>query len=124
MISHKANSATAFALAVAMVLVSSTLLGIPLVDQLFSLKTTLDEGIEIVKSKGYWIGPNLKWNEIKAAGIKTTEKNWKGFLQICERLAVDLGYVQIYLDLEARVMFVYADPADQESDREAYYVQF
>lgn len=124
MISHKANSATAFALAVAIVLVASTLLGIPLVDQLFSLKTTLDEGIEIVKSKGYWISSNLKWHEIKAAGMKTTEKSWKGFLQICERLAVDLGYVQIYFDLEARVMFVYADPADQESDREAYYVRF
>ena len=124
MLSQKVNSTTLFALAVAVALIASMVSGIPLLDQLIAFKATLDEGIEIVKNRGYNINDNLKWNEIKAAGIKITEKSWKGFLQICERLAVDFGQVQIYLDLEARVMFVYADPAGNESDKEAYYVQF
>jgi hypothetical protein len=109
---------------VVVALVTCTLLGIPLFNELSSLRTTLDESVEIVESEGYWISYNVKWNEIKATGIKLTEKSWKGFLQVCERLAVNFGYLQIYLDLEARVMFVYANPSDPQSDREAYYVQF
>lgn len=108
----------------AIALFVATLLGIPLFKELSSLQATLEEGLEIIESKGYWISHDVKWIEMKAAGIKLTEKSWKGFLQVCERLAVNFGHLQIYLDLEARVMFVYADPSSPQSDREAYYVQF
>ena len=84
----------------------------------------MEEGIEIVNSKSYRLSSNVKWNRIKAAGIKIKETSLKGFLQICERLALDLGSLQLYVDFEARVMWVYSDPSTTEADREAYYVQF
>lgn len=127
MLTRRAGSIP-FGLAVAIVLVSFTLLGFPIissnVDQLTGINFALDDGIEIIKSRSYEISTNLKWDEIKATGIKVTEKSWKGFLQTCERLIVDFGNVKIYLDLEIRVMFVYAEPTANESETEVYYVQF
>ena len=115
MLLYRANSTTSFALALAIVLAASTFLGIPLfdsiIDRFTDIEVAFEEGIEIIKSEGYPINNNVKWNEIKAMGIKLTEVSWKGFLQICERLVVDFGNFQIYLDLEARVMWVYADPS-------------
>jgi len=81
----------------------------------------LNEGSEIIRNRSYQICHNLRWEEIQAAGMKTTELSWNGFLQVCERLIFDLGNLQVYIDLEARIMFVY-DPS--EADSEAYYVQF
>jgi len=105
-------------------LIASTLLGFPLLDELYGLKMSLNDGIEIIENKGYFTSGNVKWDEIRAAGVRITEQSWESFLQICERLAIDLGQVQIYLDLEARIMFVYANPANHESENEVYYVQF
>lgn len=124
MFARTASLTTPFALAVAIVLIASTILGFPLLDLMTRFEIDLDEGIEIIRNESYEISTNLKWNKIKAAGIEVTEKSWKGFLQICERLVMDFGNARIYLDLEARVMFVYADPTASQSEKEAYYVQF
>jgi hypothetical protein len=115
-------------LAVALVLALSSALGISLPKQveedLVGVKTTFEEGLEIIRSKSYKICSNVKLNEIQAAGIKITETSLKGFFQICERLVLNLGNLQIYADFEARVMWVYSDTSNGGADTEAYYVQF
>ena len=115
-------------LVLALLLVLSSSLGILSLDQveekLPDIKIKLEEGLEIIKTKSYDICSHAKWNEIKAAGVKTTETSLKGFLQICERLVFDIGNLQIYADLEARVMWVYSDSSNGGTDTEVYYVQF
>jgi len=124
---HKADSGKSFPLAVAIILVAFIIFypsSTSIFEQLFGIKVTFEEGIEIIRSKGYPINKNFKWYEITAAGVKITETSWKGFLQICERIKGDFGNLQVYVDLEARVMWVWADPTANESEREAYYVKF
>jgi len=115
-------------LAVASMLVLSSSLGISSLKQvgeeLVGVKTKFEEGLEIVKSESYEVCTNVKWTEMKAAGIKMTETSLKGFLQICERLVLNLGNLQIFVDLEARVMWIYSDSSNGGADTEAYYVQF
>ena len=108
---------------IAFFIVSTTSISLPnIINSFFDV--TFDEGIEILKSKGYQITNNLKWNEIFTAGIKTTESSWNGFLQVCERIVLDLGNLQVCVDLEARVMFVYAESTESESEKQVYYIQF
>lgn len=118
---------TVVVLAVVLVLVLSSSLRIfsmNQVEDLVGVTMKLEEGLEIVKSRSYEICSNVKWNEVKAAGIKTTETSWKGFLQICERFSMNLGNLRIYVDFEARLMWVYSDPSVEGSDTDVYYVQF
>ena len=92
--------------------------------ELAGVKMKIEDGVEIIKSKSYQICSNAKWSEIQTAGAKITETGLKGFFQICERLALNLGNLQIYVDFEARVMWVYSDTSNEGADTEAYYVQF
>lgn len=92
-------------------------------DELGGIEAKFDDGLEIIKSKTYAVSNDIKWSEIEAAGIKITETSFKGFLQICERLALNLGNLKIYADVEARVMWVYSN-SGENADTEAYYVQF
>ena len=80
----------------------------------------IEDGLEIISTKSYQICSNAKWSEIKAAGIKITETSLNGFLQVCERVALDLGNLKVYADLECRLLWVYSD----SDASEAYYVQF
>jgi hypothetical protein len=91
------------------------------INVLQNLKLTIDKGIEIIQKKGYVICENVKFEEIKAAGLKISEISWEAFLQLCERIYVNLGKLKVYLDFEARVMFVYSDSTETP---EVYYVQF
>jgi hypothetical protein len=115
-------------LVIALVLSLSSSLGIfslnKIEDKLSSVQMKLEEGIELIKSKSYSICSNVEWTEIQAAGIKITETSLKGFLQICERIALSLGNFKVYADFEARVMWVYADPSNAGADSEVYYVTF
>lgn len=125
---NEGKSSAVIVLAVALVLVLSSSLGISSLNQaeeeLIGVEVKLEEGLEIIKSKSHKICSNVKWSEIKAAGIKVAETSLKGFLQICERLTLNLGNLQIYVDLEARVMWVFSDSSNEEADTEVYYVQF
>ena len=122
------KSSIVVVLAVALVLVLSFSLGISspkqVEEELVGVKMKFEEGLEIIKSRSYKICSNVRWNEMQAAGIKITETSLKGFFQICERLALNLGNLQIYADFEARVMWVYSDSSDRGADTEVYYVQF
>jgi len=115
-------------LAVALVLALSSVLGISLPKQveeeLVGVKMKFEEGLEIIKSRSYRICSNVKWNEMQATGIEITETSLKGFFQICERLALNLGNLQIYVDFEARVMWIYSDSSNGGADTEVTYVQF
>ena len=115
-------------LAVALLLALSSALGISspkqVEEELVGVKMKFEEGLEIIRSKSYRICNNVKWNEMQAVGIKITETSLKGFFQICKRLALNLGNLQIYADVEARVMWVYSDTSNGGVDTEAYYVQF
>jgi len=93
-------------------------------EELTDIEATFEDGLEIITSKTYTVFTNVKWSEIKAAGIKVTETGLKGFLQICERLALNLGNLKIYADIEARVMWVYSNSSSETADTEVYYVQF
>jgi hypothetical protein len=93
-------------------------------DEVTYVKMEIDEGLEIIKSKSYSILDNVKWNDVKATGLKVTKTSLKGFCQICERIGVNLGNLQVYADFEARVMWVYSNPTAKAADREVYYVQF
>ena len=123
---NKGKSSIIIILALAVVL--SSIFGISLPKQVeeksVGVRMKFEEGSEIIKSKSNTICSNIKWSEMQAAGIKITETNLKGFLQICERLTLDLGNLQIYADLEARVMWVYSEPSNEGADTEVYYVQF
>lgn len=125
---NEGKSSIVIVLAVALVLVLSSSLHISSLNQieeeLVGVKMKLEEGLEIIKSKSYKICGNVKWNEMQAAGIKITETGLKGFVQICERLVLNLGNLQIYVDLEARVMWVYSDSSNEGANTEVYYVQF
>ena len=89
-------------------------------NKLTEIVMTLEEGIEIVSSKSYNICSNIKWLEIKATGVKATEMGLDGFLQVCERLALDFGNLDVYLDFECRLLWVYSETDNSE----VYYVQF
>lgn len=89
-------------------------------NKLTEIVMNIDEGIEIVSSKSYEICSKVKWLEIKATGVKATEMGLDGFLQVCERLALDLGNLKVYADVECRLLWVYSD----SDASEAYYVQF
>jgi len=52
--------------------------------------------------------------------VKATEMGLDGFLQICERLALDFGNLDVYLDFECRLLWVYSETDNSE----VYYVQF
>jgi hypothetical protein len=84
-------------------------------------KMKIDQGIQIISQRGYQISENIKFEQIKAAGIKITREAWDGFLQICDRLVLSLGHLTVYADIEARVMFVYNTSSQPQ---EAYYVTF
>lgn len=121
----RSSTVIVLALAVALTLSSSlSILSLNQAAELIGIEMNLDEGLEIIRNRSYKICSNIRWDEMKTAGIKLTEQSWKGFLQICERLTLDFGNLQIYVDLEARVMWVYSDPSSEEADIEAYYVQF
>lgn len=83
----------------------------------------LDEKIQIITKKGYQVCSNLKFEDIKAAGVRITQVSWEGFLQNCERLVLQFGNLRVYFDIEARVMFIYSDPTTIGS-QEVQYVQF
>lgn len=125
-LANKGKSPIIFVLALAIVL--SSIFGISLPKQveeeLVGVRMKYEEGLEIIKSKSNMICSNVKWSEMQAAGIKITQTSLNGFLQICERLVVSLGNLRIYADFEARVMWVYSDPSNEEADTEVYYVQF
>ncbi|MEM2129054.1 MAG: hypothetical protein QXZ70_00495 [Candidatus Bathyarchaeia archaeon] len=125
----KANDGkTAIVAVLAIALVLSSSVGIFSInnigDKFSNIEMRLEEGIEIIKSKSYSISSSVKWTEIKAAGIKTTETSLKGFLQICERIAVNLGNFKVYADFEARVMWVYDGASNVGADSEVYYLKF
>jgi len=124
----RGKSSIVIVLAVVVVLVLSSSFGISSLNQveeeLLGFKMELEEGLEIIKNKSYQVCNNVRWDEMKAAGIKLTQESWKGFLQICERLVFDFGNLQLYVDFEARVMWVYSDPSNRAVDTEVYYVQF
>jgi hypothetical protein len=115
-------------LAIALVLSLSSSLGILSLndakDRLSDVQVKFEEGLEFIQSKSYSICSNVKWTEIKAAGMKMTETSLKGFLQVCERIALNLGSFKVYADFEARVMWVYTDPSNARADSEVYYVRF
>ena len=125
---NEGKASIVIVLAVVSVLVLSSSLHIfslgQVEEELVSIKMKFEEGLEIIKSRSYKICSNVRWNEMQAAGIKITETSLKGFFQICERLALNLGNLQIYADFEARVMWVYSDPSNRGADTEVYYVQF
>jgi hypothetical protein len=89
-------------------------------NKLTGIVMTMEEGMEIVSSKSYEICSNVKWSEIKATGVKVTEMGLDGFLQVCERLALDLGNLRIYADVECRLLWIYSET----NNSEVYYVQF
>jgi hypothetical protein len=91
------------------------------VDVWSAAKMKIADGVQIVSQKGYQICENIRFEQIKAAGVKFTQQSWDGFLQICDRLVLSIGHLTVYADLEARVMFVYSDPTQQQ---QAYYVTF
>lgn len=116
-----------FILTLAIVLTLSSSFGVFSLNraaELIGVEVNLDEGLEIIRNRSYRICSNVRWDEMKAVGTRLTEQSWKGFLQICERLVFDLGNLQIYVDVEARVMWVYSDPSNEGANAEAYYVQF
>ena len=124
---NEGRSSTVFVLVVVLVMALSSSLGISSLNQVeefIGVKVGFEEGLEIIKSQSHEISTHVKWNEIRAAGIKVTETSLKGFLQICERLALNFGRLRIYVDLEARVTWVFSDPPNEEADTEVYYVQF
>jgi hypothetical protein len=104
--------------AIALILTIQFVLG---VDLWSAAQMKITEGIEIVAKKGYQITENVRFEEIKAAGVKFTLESWDGFLQICDRLVLSWGHLTVYADIEARVMFVYSTSSQQQ---EAYYVTF
>jgi hypothetical protein len=81
----------------------------------------INDGIQVISKKGYQITENVKFEQIKAAGIKFTQESWNAFLQICDRLVLSWGHLTVYADIEARVMFVYSASSQPQ---EAYYVTF
>ncbi len=87
------------------------------------LQVSFDEGVEIIRKKGYEINDNVVLSDFQAAGFKLTETNWNGFLQLCKRLRADIGAFTICLDIEARIAFVY-DPQTSPEDREIHYLRF
>ena len=124
---NEGKSSIVIVLAIALVLVLSSSFGSPLnhvKEELLGFEMKLEEGLEIIKYKSYKVCNNVRWDEMKAAGIRLTEESWKGFLQICERLVFEFGNLQLYVDLEARVMWVYSAPSNERADTEIYYVQF
>lgn len=119
MMRRKGKSFLGYAMfAIALVLTIQFALGI---DLWSATQMKIADGIQIISKKGYQIAENLRFEQIKAAGIKLTAESWDGFLQICDRLVLSLGHLTVYADIEARVMFVYnTSPQEQE----AYYVTF
>jgi hypothetical protein len=91
------------------------------VDLLTRTQMKISEGIQIISRKGYQIMENVRFEQIKAVGIKITQESWDAFLQICDRLVLNFGHLTVYADLEARVMFVYNTSSQPQ---EAYYVTF
>jgi hypothetical protein len=122
------RAAVAFVLAMAIGLSLSSSLGIyslsDLQNKLADIPKTFEEGLQIIETKTYNICHNVKWREIKAMGVKITETAFKGFLQLCERLVLNLGSLRIYADVEARVMWVYSNPSNSGADSDVCYVQF
>lgn len=92
--------------------------GIPI---LGTLQMKMTEGIQIISKKGIQVLENVKFEQIKTAGIRLTQQSWEAFLQICDRLVLSLGHLTVYADIEARIMFVY-NPSSQP--QEVYYVTF
>lgn len=93
-------------------------------ENLGSIGISFEEGLEIIKSKSNRVCSNVRWTEIQAAGIKVTETSLKGFIQICERLVLDLGNLQVYADVEARVMWIYSNPSEKATDTQVHYIKF
>jgi len=119
---NKGKSSILIVLAIAIVLASTFGISLPkqVEERLVGVKMKLEEGLEIITNKSYMVCDNTKWSEIKAAGVKRTETSLKGFLQICERLAFNLGNLQVYADVEARIMWVYADTSNEGADTQEY----
>ena len=86
-------------------------------------QVSFDDGVEMLRQRGYEINEYATWIEYQAAGFKLTETKLNGFLQICERLRADLGAVTVCLDLEARIAIIY-DPDVPAEKREIYYLKF
>jgi hypothetical protein len=115
----KGNSFSGYAIVViAIVLVIQLGLGV----DLWSIaQMKISDGIQIISKKGYQITENVRFEQIKAVGIKLTKESWDAFLQICDRLVLSWGHLTVYADIEARVMFVYNTSSQPQ---EAYYVTF
>jgi hypothetical protein len=126
--SKDGNAAIVAVLAIAAVFFLASLLGIHSLNdaqnELDDVQMNFEQGLQVVETKTYNICYNVQWSEIKAAGVKITETSLKGFLQLCERLALNLGNLKVYADVEARVMWVYADPSHGGNDLDVYYIQF
>lgn len=119
MMNRKGNSALHYAvIIIAVILALQFVVG---VDVFSGVKMKIDDGIQIISKKGYQITENVRFEEIKATGVRFTEESWDAFLQICDRLVLSWGHLTVYADLEARVMFVYSKSSETQ---DAYYVTF
>lgn len=124
----QAKASVLLALALSIVISSSLMFGFikpeDVKDEMVDIGMKLEDGLEIVMTRSYQVCSDVKWSDIKATGMKLTETGINGFLQICERLALDFGNVKVYADFEWRLLWVYSESPDTMGATEVYYVQF
>ena len=121
---NQGKSAMVLVLGLSIILTSSMALGFlkteDISDKLSGFVMTMEEGLEVISTKSYDICSNVKWSDIRATGVKFTETGLDGFLQVCERLALNFGKLTVYADFEYRLLWVYSEAGNSE----AYYIQF
>ena len=121
---NQGKSSVMIVLVLSVVLSSSIALGIiepeDVAEDFLGYVATFEEGLQIISNKSYELSTNLKWSDIKTAGVKISNMSINGFLQVCERLVLDLGNLKVYADFECRLLWVYSEA----NNPEVYYVQF
>ncbi|MGD2200318.1 MAG: hypothetical protein PVJ38_01640 [Candidatus Bathyarchaeota archaeon] len=74
------------------------------------MQATFEKGIEIIRSKGYTLDGDTSLDDFATEGTLSKE-SFRGFLSICRSIREQEGSVQIYSDVDAKVLFlVVSDP--------------
>lgn len=65
-----------------------------------------EKGIELVRSKGYRLVGDVKWQECIEIHCEISEVNLREFMSICERHRSVNGSLTVYTDYDEKVIFL------------------
>ena len=77
----------------------------------YPVPVPFERGIEIVKSRGYELKGDVSLTHTEEN--KVSERPMKEFLRLCEAMRSEEGVVQVFSDMDAKVLFLVSPDSEE-----------